>query len=62
VHPPIRLFWANIAVHIDDELLLVTQVHAPLIKDLNPLRILREGNHIPDDNVNLMWHTPNVQH
>ncbi len=41
VHPLVRLFWAHLAVHIHDELLLVMQVHTPLVDDLDPLPILR---------------------
>jgi hypothetical protein len=43
VHPPIRLFWESFTVHIHDEFFLVTQVHAPLVDDLHPLPILRQG-------------------
>jgi hypothetical protein len=56
VRPLVRLLWAHLAIHIHDELLLVTQEHAPLVNDFNPLRILRQGNRVLDDNVNLMRH------
>jgi hypothetical protein len=62
VSPPVRLLWAHLTVHIHDELLLATQVHAPLVNDLNPLPILKQGNRILDDNVNLMRHAPDAQH
>jgi hypothetical protein len=54
--PSVHFFWAHLAVHIHDELLLAMQVHAPLIDDLNPLPILRWGSHVLDDNVNMTWH------
>ncbi len=41
VHPPVRLLWAHLVVHIHDELHLATKVHAPLVHNLNPLPILR---------------------
>jgi len=62
MHPPIHLLWAHLAVHIHDELLLATQVHAPLVDNFNPLPILKQGNHVLDDIVNPMRHTPNAQH
>jgi len=54
VCPPICLLWAHLAIHIHDELLLVTQVHAPLVDDFDPLSILKQGNRVLDDNVNLL--------
>jgi hypothetical protein len=36
-------------------------VHASLVDDLDPLPILRQGNRILDDNVNLMQHVPDGQ-
>jgi hypothetical protein len=62
MHPLVCLLWAHLAIHIHDDLLLMTQVHAPLVEDLDPLPILRQGNCILDDNVNLMQHAPNAQH
>lgn len=62
MRPPVCLLWAHLAVHIHGELLLVTQVHAPLVDDLDPLPILKQGNCILDDNVNLMRHAPDAQH
>jgi hypothetical protein len=41
VHPSIRLLWAHFTIHIHDELLLVMQVHTPLVDNLDPLPILR---------------------
>jgi hypothetical protein len=61
VSPPVHLLWAHLTVHIHDEFLLAMQVHAPLVDDFNPLPILRQGNHILDDNVNLMRHAPDAQ-
>ncbi len=60
--PSVCLLWAHVAIHIHDELLLATQVHAPFVDDRNPLPILRQGSRILDDNVNLMWHAPDAQH
>ncbi len=37
-------------------------MHTPLVDDLDPLPILRQGSHIVDDNVNWMRHAPDVQH
>jgi hypothetical protein len=54
MHPPIHLLWAHLTVHIHDELLLATQVHAPLVDNFNPLPILKQSNRVIDDNVNLM--------
>jgi len=41
VHTLVCFLWAHLAVHIHDELLLVMQVHAPLVDDLNLLPISR---------------------
>jgi hypothetical protein len=60
--PSICLLWAHFTVHIHDELLLATQVHAPFVDDLDPMPILRQGSHILDDNVNLMRHASDAQH
>jgi len=54
VRPPVRVFWAHITIHIHDELFMAMQVHSPLVDDLDPLPILKQGNYILDDNVNLM--------
>lgn len=62
VRPLVHFLWAHFIVHIHDELLLVTQVHASLVNNLNPLPILNQGSRILDDNVNLMRHAPNAQH
>ncbi len=62
VSPPVRLFWAHLTIHIHDEFLLATQVHAPLVDDFNPLPILRQGSRILDDNVNLMRHALDARH
>jgi hypothetical protein len=56
----VRFLWAHLAIHIHDELLLTTHVQTPLINDLDPLPMLRQGNRILDDNVNLMRHTLDV--
>jgi hypothetical protein len=62
VSPLVYLLWAHLTVHIHDELLLATQVHTPLVDNLNPLPILKQGSRILDDNVNLMRHAPDAQH
>ncbi len=62
VNPPVHLLWEHLTVHIHDEVLLATQMHTPLVDDFNPLPILRQGNRILDDNVNLMQHALDAQH
>ncbi len=54
VRPLICVFGAHFTIHIHDELLMATQVHSPLVDDFNPLPILKQGNCVLDDNVNLM--------
>jgi hypothetical protein len=44
VDPSVHLLWAHLVVHILDELFLVTQMHAPLADDLDPLPILKQGS------------------
>ncbi len=34
---------------------MAMQVHSPFVDDLGPLPILKQGNRVLDDNVNLMW-------
>ncbi len=41
VNPPVRLFWAHVAIHIHDELLSVMQVHTSFVYEFDPLPILR---------------------
>jgi hypothetical protein len=62
VNPLVHLLWAHLTIHIHDELLLVTQMHAPLIDNFDPLSHLKEGQSHFYDNVNTMWHTPDAQH
>jgi hypothetical protein len=37
-------------------------MHAPLVDDLDPLPILKQGSRVINDNVNLMRHALDAQH